>query len=184
MANSQYTKIQRTTKTTEDRRDWWTSVVIAVAFHLLLLVLVLRATPGHRDAPETHQDTPAMHGPFRADSLPVSGVAPQWRPPLQSVTCDYAVALSGRRAQLVQGPQEEPDRLGCAATLPLATDVVTADIEIEYDVRGNIVEMRGDSDFQGANTPAVVEGWDLARPREGRQWRRNPVFRIKIRTSE
>lgn len=167
-----------------DRRDWWLALVIAVGFHVLLIGLVLRATASHRALADVRQDAPATPSPFPADSFPVAGVAPQWDPKFHYVRCDYQVLSSGHQAGLVRGSPRKPDRLGCSATLSLDRPVAMAEIEIEYDRNGEIVEIRGGPNFQGDETFAVVKRWGLARPRAGRQWLRTPVFQITIRAKK
>jgi hypothetical protein len=165
----------------QERGDRWVAVIIAVGLHVLLLVILIRLTASRRTRSEMQQDAPATDE-FLAYSRPVSGAAPQTGPlPRYYVQCNYSVLPAAREASLVDGPLQKPGRLGCSTTISLAKTITTAQLRIEYDRNGEIVEISGDQSFQGPETEAVVAGWRLARPRDGYRWLETPVYQVSIR---
>lgn len=165
----------------QDRSDRWVAVIIAVGFHVLLLVILIRLTASRRARSEMPQDAPAA-GEFLPYSRPISGAAPQPRRLAHYyVGCNYLILPAAREATLVDGPLQKPGRLGCGTTLSLAKTSTKAELRIEYDRNGEIVEISGDQNFQGSETDAVVAGWRLARPRAGYQWLETPVYQVSIR---
>lgn len=166
----------------EDRRDWWLALIIAVALNALLVGLMIRATVTRHAAAEKTSAAPAGNDRFRADSLRVSGLAEQHSPARRYIRCEYLVLAPGLEATLTNGSARESDRLGCRGDLSLARPVANAHFEIEYGLNGEVADINGDSNFQGAETTSVVDGWELARPPAGRQWTEIPVFQITIRT--
>ena len=162
----------------EDRRDWWAAVLIAVVLHSLLFAFLLSAKDSNSE--QDRRDRGIMPVSDGA-ALPLSGMGgPPDEPTVLWIRCDYDVIGRSHRAELQRGRARARGKIGCPRQLPLAMTISTASIKVLYNTRGSLDSIRGDTSFQGKESRNIIAGWNLADLREGREWARSPAFDLNF----
>jgi hypothetical protein len=157
------------------RRGWVVALSFAVLVHVILIGALIIKTRGSDSSADTVRDVPIMRGVL-GDTGAVLGVAPPPSRPL-IVSCTYIVE---EVARLSSGPPFEPGELSCKNTLNLpARAAWNGDIEASYNSDGELIGINGRPIQPRDPLAVLVQGWDLATPRPGRQWPGQPTITIR-----
>lgn len=171
-----------------ERSDWWIAAAVAVVVHVALILFLLRLSGPKDESPssrpqvpaeESYRDIPAAPDGIPADSLPLSGLR---GPPGEDhpiiIECRYEFDSAANHLRLLHGALQREGLLGCAPGLASSPALMPSHIRVHYDPFGTIQGITGD-ELADQFFP-TVSGWQLARPRPGRQWQAGVIFDLTL----